>query len=530
MAIYEIKNFSGGIADYEDKGILGAFKFGANLNIRGNVDCLTCNQALKDEGLDSSLSPSASTSPSSSGSNSPSPSLSASPSPTPSPSASASPSASVSPSATASVSSSISPSPSLSQAYNSIFRDLIRFWVKATDGYLYGFGNRGYIYSYDNDGHWKIVYKDPDGEINGAAEWSDYNGNIYLYWSVGRKLHRKVIPGKQNWNDVDNDSDWPKTNLELTQWHTMRECGGSLIIANHNFLALVGFDNSYTNEALDLIPGNIATTIVERNGQTIVGTKRLLSETRSINGAIDSEVPLAQVGDDGEVFFANMSDSIPTKQFPGGGKVNPGGVCNEIDQVNFFEWDQDALSWIDKQSVGNMALFAVYGADSGKGGIYSYGRKNKNKPFVMNLEYQFDADELGAVTTIDGRVFFSYELDGVYGVKSVDDTLKADGIYEGLDFRSPIKLPTNITTYNKMEVYCDPLPSGSYFSAMVRLNKNGDFINTNLEGGSQIFDLVGERKAVFNISQEGEVFEPKIFIHNSSNTSVRIHRIRVYFN
>ena len=85
--IYEIKSFSGGLADFEDRGIKGSFKFSKNLNIRKAVDSLTTNQALEDEGLSSSNSPSLSVSPSLSISSSPSlsvsPSASISPSPSP---------------------------------------------------------------------------------------------------------------------------------------------------------------------------------------------------------------------------------------------------------------------------------------------------------------------------------------------------------------------------------------------------------------------------------------------------------------
>ena len=309
----------------------------------------------------------------------------------------------------------------------------------------------------------------------------------------------------------------------------MRDAGGSLIICNNNKLALVGYDQSYTNEALNLIPGNIAKTIVERNGRSIIGTARASDPDRSINAAIDAEVPIAQVGSDGELFFANMTDTVPIKRFPGGGKVNPGGVCNEVEQVNFFEWEQDALSWIDKQSVGNMALFAVYNADTGKGGIYSYGRKNKNHPIVLNLDHQLDADELGAIVNADGTTLVSYRTGTDFGVKAVDPDNKATGTYDGLDFRAPVKKPVNITSWNYAEVFCEPLPDGSSFEFWYRVNKNGDFIQASMEGGSVRFTAAGEKKAVFLIGTEGDIFEPRVVLNPHNNVSPEVHRIRVYF-
>ena len=50
MGIYEINSFRGGLADFEDKGISGAFKFGSNLDIRKQIDSLSAGQTLVDLG------------------------------------------------------------------------------------------------------------------------------------------------------------------------------------------------------------------------------------------------------------------------------------------------------------------------------------------------------------------------------------------------------------------------------------------------------------------------------------------------
>lgn len=534
-SVYEIKSFRGGISDYDDKGIPGAFKFGKNLDIRKRTDSLSSGQAVEDEGLHTSRSPSASISPSISVSRSISfsPSVSASPSIGESPSVSPTPSVSVSLSPSATGSTSISPSPSPSSGANvtTIFQDLIKWFVKCSDGFTYGFGNTGYIYRRDTDGIWVIVYKDPDGEIKGAAEWYSQTGATYLYWATNSKLNRKRIPGLSNWNDVNvgGVGTWPKTNLETTDSHMMREAGGSLIIANKEFLALVGYDDSYTNEALDLIPGNIANTIVERNGRTIVGSIPASNPERGINAAIDSEVPLAQIGNDGELFYANMSDSIPVKRFPGGGKVNPGGVVNALEQSNFFEWEQTALSWIDKQSIGNLSLWGVYDADSGYNGVYSFGRKNKNHPFTLNLEYELEVDEIGAITSTNGTTLISYRDGSDFGVKATDLENKAEAIYDGLDFKSPVKKPINITQWIVAELFMTPLPENTWVEFWYKLNKSGSFLRAKTGDGDTQFNTTNEKKAVFSIGATGEIFEPRIVLHPYGNTTPEIHRVRIYF-
>lgn len=525
MPIFEIDQFRGGPSDYDDKGIQGAFKMASNFDIRRTVDSLYCQQALVDEGLlVGSSSPSASPSPSSSVSRSPSPSESSSPSPTPSPSASASPSSSVSLSPSVTPSSSVSSSPSPSSELTSVFRDLIVFFIECSDGYLRGVGNTGYIYRRDADGYWSVEYKDPDGGITGANEWFPL-GRSWFYFVAGGILKRKPLDGNPSWNDVEEVD----PNMNTSDWHTMRECGGALVIANGPWLAMVGYDGSFTQEALNLIPGNLSKTIVERNGRTITGTVRAGDPTRGVNGAIDSEVPFAQIGDDGELFYADMNSSIPITRFPGGGKVNPGGVANEVEQVNFFEWEQTALNWIDKQAVGNMAMFAVFNADTGRGGIYKYGRKRKNHPFVMNLDHLLDVDELGALVNYLGTTLVSYRDGTDFGVKAVDPDTKAVGTYESLDFKSPVKPVGKVTYWRYAQILCSPLPSGSKLEFYYKLNKTGLWKKASLSSNGIEFTKSGEEEVVFNISESAKIFEFKLVVTPVGNESPEVYKINLYF-
>jgi len=529
---YVVESFRGGISDYSDKGISGAFKFGYGLDIRKKDDSLTCGRDLVDEGLISSASPSTSESPSSSVSYSPSPSVSPSVSPSASPSATASYSFSFSPSSSISASPSTtgsysdSPSPSPSAGMTSVFRDLPRFLVKASDGYTYAFGSTGYIYRRDLDGFWMQVYKDSNGEIKGAEEKPSSSGKTYIYWATNTVLKRKVLPGLSDWNDAEIVA----SNLNSSVPHTMKQVGGALHIANGSWLAYVGYDDSYTNEGLDLIPGNIAKTVIERDGSSIIGTYRSIDEDRSVNGAIDSELPLVQVGDEGELFYADMVNSLAIKQFPGGGKVNPGGVCNEIEQVTLFEWEETSLSWIDKQTFGNMALFAVYGADTGYNGVYSYGRKNKNHPITLNLDHQLEADELGAIINVNGTTLVSYRDGTTFGVKATT-TDKATGVYEGLDLKSPVKNKEvgSITPWKKAEVFCKPLPSGTSIEFWYKLNKSGDWIQARMEDGTTDFDNISETKGIFFIQDKAEIFEPKLVLNPTGSTSPEVLKLSIYF-
>lgn len=531
MPIYEIKEWGGGISPFSDRGIRGAFKFGKNLSIRKDVDTLTCGQALTDEGLwgishssSPSLSPSASASPSASGSASQSPS--GTPSQSNSPSASPSASASLSPSASASPSSSASASPSQSDGLFNIFEDLIRFFIKATDGNTYGFGHTGYIYRRYSDGYWRNVYKDPDGQIKGAVEKPSDSGKTYLQWANGTKLKQKELPGSSDWSDVTTVAE----NLTDAPWHSMRQVGGANYICNGSTLALSGYDDSWTNEALDLIPGNIAKTILERSGRAVIGTHKPGFPNAGVNAMIDTEYPLSQIGDDGELYFADFTNSMPVRRFPGGGRVNPGGVANEVEQVEIFDWESTALSWVDKQTMGNMSLWGVYDADSGYNGVYSFGRKNKDQPFTLNLEYALEVDEIGAVVTVEGVTLVSYRDGSDYGVKAVDSTTKAIGEYESLELRSPVKKAEQITLWSHVEILMEALPSGCSIEFHYKKNHASTWTQARTADGNLSYAHTNGKKATFRIGEEADVFEEKIVLNPSGNISPVVLRSRLYFN
>lgn len=397
---------------------------------------------------------------------------------------------------------------------------------------MYGLGQTGKIYKRSSDAYWVQVY-DARERITGGAEKPSYGGKIYITWAGYTTLHIKELPGNANWNDVDKTTlpgGFPKTNLTYAEWHTMENVAGDIMIANFSFLAGLFYDDSYTNEALDLIPGNIAKTIVERNGRAVVGTYKSGDPEKGVNGAIDSEVPLAQVGDDGELFYADFTNTMPVKRFPGGGKVNPGGVCNYIDPVEFFDWQTTALSWIDKQSVGNMSVWGVFNAEAGRGGIYTYGRKDKNHPFSLNLDHLLDVDEIGAICSVDGVILASYRDGSDYGVKAVDLNTKGQGVYEGLDFKAPIKRAINITNWKMAELLFEPLPSGASIEFWYKIDKTGSFIRAKTADGLNAFSVANAKKAVFRMIAEGQILEPRVVLNPTGNLTPEVHRIRVYFN
>jgi hypothetical protein len=575
---FEIKSFKGGKSDYEDRGIFGSFKRGKNLDVRGLNDVLTCNQALVADGTGAS-------------------------------------------------------------GADTIVTDLINFWVNASDGNTYGFGDSGKIYKRTSSAVWSVVYTDSDGEITGAYEWFSPTTS-YLYWTTSTKLHRHIITG--NWTtDVDattasvassgtltvsdqphsgstvtigeitytfrttlttspttiaNEvliganaeaaidnlvkaitlaatigtnystgtlvhptctavkataatmtvtaktvgdagnsiitipagdhlafaqptlkngvtySAWPKINLTAATWHTMTQANGSLMICNNKFLAMVGYDSSYTNEALKLRPGITTQAIIEKGNQVLIGGGDGVRESwlstweqtalswidknripsKSINAIVQAELMLMSCGDN-ELFFSDMVNNMPVCTLDG--KCNPGGVVEK----------------------GGLALFGLYGGSYP--GIWSYGRQKKNESHTLNLEQYIDADEIGSICKIAGQVFVSYQHGTDHLVRKVDTATKATAEYESLDLVAPQE-----ATWTSIELTTGTIPTGCTIAVYYDLDATGSWIQAKMAGDVSTA-IAGMRDPIFLCGSYGRTFNLKIVLTPSSNTSPEVSKV-----
>ena len=460
MPIYINKTFRGGISDEEDKGIKGSFKFGKCLDIHKKLDSLSCQQAMKKES-------------------------------------------------------------------GTTVTDLILFMVPASDGNSYHFGNSGKIYKRTPEGNWSLVYTDSNGRIRGATE---YNG--YMYWATETKLARKPFPGASDWSDVNNS--WQ--NLNSAEWHTMIAGpatagvqGGHLFICNGDKVAMVDGTGTFTPEVVKLTPDVVAKCLIDNDTDLIIGTvkkdnaqegylfawntlvmnwkKRKRIPAKGINALVVSEIIINQAGDNGEIFFTNLVNQLPIISFPGGGKVNPGGVTTK----------------------GNLALFGVYGGEYP--GIYSYGRTAKNRVFTLNFEYALTPatiDEIGAIKMINGDLLASWKSGSNYGVDVIDYNNKALAIYESLDFGTESSYMDKF--FEHIRITTKPLPSGTSIKMKYRLDKKGDWVLAKLGNGSEAFDQEGETEAIFNIGAEGRIYEVRAELYPNGNNSPEILSINTYFS
>lgn len=492
---YHIRSFLGGQSDFEDKGIAGSYKHSQSADIRKKKDTLSCQQAVKDD-----------------------------------------------------------------LAAGGSMTAIAYFIVPASDGNTYFFCFDGKIFKRDSGGTYTLVYTETSnsGQIVGAAEWYDISGYTYLVYATTTVLHVKRILGPSytnaGWGDVDvaSTGTWPKTNLEALatnpeNWHTMKICNGELLITNNNKLALVGYDFSYTNNAVTLIPGNIAHSMVERGKYSVIACNKVnkidesalfawdglslswndkqIIKVSGINSLIDTEVALMQVGPSGQLYISDLRNPLPIRSFNGGGITNPDGVA----------------------SYKGIALFGVYNNTKGYNGIWSFGRLSKNSPLVLNYEYPLPtATSIGSVSVIGTDIIFSYQNGSGYGVKIIDTANKATCTYQSLDLIAPLgsrryTIPLErVLEWTRCVVECDPIPTGCKIECWYRLDKilnnslnaNADsngWVQANLEDGS-IQAVAGQSELTFFIGEKSRVIEMQFILIPSGNVTPEINEYNIYFD
>jgi hypothetical protein len=475
MNSFLIDSFKGGISDYEDKGVKGAYKFGQALDIRKDADTLSCQQALVEENTGAII-------------------------------------------------------------------DRINWFVPASDGNVYGFGDTGKIYKRTPAGVWTMVYNntgEADVNIRGACEWTLNTGVTYLFWTTATRLNCKEIPGNTGWTDVNALSGYPKTNLTDETYHTISQAVGSLLIGNGAYLAMVGYDGSYTNQALNLGPGHKVVTILERNRYAIIGSYMIGNYQQSaltswdtislswndrrtlftglITSAIDTDVPLIYMGyplnASGGLYYSDMQNSLPLLTIAGRGQSYPGGITNDE----------------------GVALLGIYNNTSSRNGVYSYGRRKKNQLHSLNLEYPLTCDTTGGVGkfSIYSGSDYTFTLIGyrngvTCGVKRVDTTAKATGYYYSLDLKAPSRFGY-MPVWSHVTLSMKPLPASCTVEVYYKLDKAGSFIQAVMEGGTAAFSTTNGQEAIFLLGEKAKILEVEIKLTPSANTCPEIMKAEVYF-
>jgi len=421
-----------------------------------------------------------------------------------------------------------------------IVTDLILFFVPATNGKLYGFGDSGKIYCKDTPASaWELKYTDANGKITGAGEYTNNDGATnyisYLYWATETKVSR--IPLAGTWA-TDVEHNWGNLNGDVS-WHTMRIAVGVLMICDGRYIAMVDYEGNFNNQALDIIPSNRAKCLLDIDQLAVIGStkgdkveegwlwtwdkiepswiqKRMIAE-KGINAMLDAEFVIIQAGVNGGLYFWDMASLLRIKQLPGGGWVNPQGIAN----------------------MKGLPILGLIGSD--KCGVYSYGRLNKNDPYALNLEYipshgKIIDVKIGAMVMYSDKPYISWKDGTDYGVDTIDEDNKAEARYEGLVFDADE--PFVQKGFRHIKLLTKSLPKNCSIEVYYRLNEQESWKKATMQDGAEQFDKEGMTKAVFTIETgdeegeekgKGEEYEIALNLHPAGNETPEVIAIANYF-
>ncbi len=417
--------------------------------------------------------------------------------------------------------------------------DLIQFFVPASDGSVYAFGNTGSIYAISGDygdPAVSFVYNDENGKIRGAAEWQESSGSNYLYWATNSSIARVQMNGSLPvpWGGGVATQDY-KTTLDPAEWHTMGMAAGQLNIANRNYLASITFEGDFNPAALNIRPGNLIKTLEERDDFVILGSYREDNSeeghiwswittaqnwvqkkkipVKGVNALISAELMLLQGGSDGEMFFSDFVNAVPLHGVPLGGQAAPGGVSIEDD----------------------VAVFGIYGGSYP--GIWSYGRKRKNRPFALNYQYRLAKgvagsliSTIGAIANINGLILASWgttdESTSDYGIDMVSSTTRASAIYEGLEFDANI--PHAKKPFNTVKLVMQPYPTGGSTAVKFKMDNESAWRYAVMGDGNTTFSVAGETEALFSILKPAKTFEVGVELTPGESDTPKINAVITY--
>ena len=423
---------------------------------------------------------------------------------------------------------------------DSVVTDLLLFFVPASNGNLYGFGDTGKIYRKQGGaGAWESVYTDSNGKITGATEYTNNDGSEnyvpYLYWATETKVSRIKLTGswstdvQHNWQSLDGDP----------SWHTMAEALGVLLICDNKDLAMVDYEGGFNRDAIDLPRSHRNKCLLGLDQLVVFGStkgdkveegwlwtwdkiqpswiqRRMVAE-RGINALLQGEFLLIQAGVRGGLYFWDTSSLLRIKKLPGDfAWVNPAGVT----------------------LMGGLPLLGVNGSD--KCGIYSYGRLNKNSPYALNLEYipshgKLQSVLIGALTMYEDKVYCSWKDGATFGVDVLDPDNKAKARYEGLVFDGGESFTQK--SFRHIKLVTKPLPQDCSIEVFFKVNQQSDWQQATMLDGAELFDRKGRSKAIFTIETggneddpgSGEEYELAMNLHPNGNNSPEIISVTTYF-
>ena len=178
-------------------------------------------------------------------------------------------------------------------------------------------------------------------------------------------------------------------------------------------------------------------------------------------------------------------------------------------------------------------MFGVQGGT--KNGVYGYGRRDKNSPYALNLEYvpshgdtASPTNKIGCVSNHQGTLVVSWYDGTNYGVDVIDTENKAVSIYESLEFDAG--LPYASKKWHMAKVVTRPLPAGTSVKFQYKTNNSSNWIDGKTQSNTSTRSLSGSVKTIFNIQTEGEIYEFRLVLTPSGNNAPEVISVNNYYS
>ena len=115
-----------------------------------------------------------------------------------------------------------------------------------------------------------------------------------------------------------------------------------------------------------------------------------------------------------------------------------------------------------------------------------------------------------------------------YGIDEVSSTLKATGVYEGLEFNAGS--PHVKKKFNNVKLTLEPLPSGTSVSVKYKLNNDTSWKYGVLADRTTTFSTVNATAAYFNLGNSAEVYEVGTELNPTGNTTAEVKSITTFID
>lgn len=398
---------------------------------------------------------------------------------------------------------------------------------------MYGFGDTGKIYKRTSGGGWSVVYTDPDGEILGAAEYIHNDGASnyvsHIVWATQTKL-KKVE------TSVGFGAPTTVTTFEngfSGEWHTMMEALGELFICDADYLALLDYEGAINKTALQFPGGIYSKALIDNADIIIIGATEKEKQRRGFLFTWDKIATswltkkdmqaqgvnslnfleggvMIQTGE--ELKYWDTANLLPLKQLPGGGNTLPGAQA-EYKSISHFGVQGGTLN-----------------------GVYGYGRRDKNSPFALNLEYipshgdyTTAGHKIGAVGNHQGELIVSW-FDGTnYGVDIIDPDNKATALYQSLEIDA--NSPYASKRWSQIKLVTRPLPSGTSIAVRAKTINDDDWQTCKMDNGNTTMATAGQKVGIFNVAGagKGEIVEVELTLTPSGNNTPEVISLNAYY-